>query len=245
MRKAEARGRRSADGDYSTHTVTHAREETQPNTVRGLRRDVMGCAASRRPSQLTPEAVSALLPPAVSAGEPSQPRSLASKPDQILPWLYLGDHGASVSYQALIDEGITHVLNVKGGFKIPPPPYNKQLTIKAVPLDDYGSSDIASALRECSTFINTARKNGGSCLVHCSQGMNRSPSVVLGYLVTDSRLLWTLREAFLHVRARRPVISPLRVYFEQLQQIEVSVHRLHSTTLTTEESGIHLSGADK
>lgn len=206
----------------------------------------MGCAASRRSSQrLTPDVVSALLPPAVSVSAPPQPRSLASKPDPILPWLYLGDHGASVSYQALVDGGITHVLNVKGGFKIPPPPYDKKLTIKSVPLDDFGSSDIALALRECSRFINTARKNGGACLVHCSQGMNRSPSIVLGYLVTDSRLRWTLREAFLHVRSRRPMISPLSVYFEQLQQIEVSVHRLNATTLSTEESAIHLGDAAK
>ena len=125
----------------------------------------MGCSSSQPSTQrLTPEAASALLPPAASENAAPQPRSLASKPDQILPWLYLGDHGASVSFKVLVDLGITHVLNVKGGFKIPPPPYNKQLTIKSVPLDDYGSSDIASVLAECAAFINeTSADLGGAC----------------------------------------------------------------------------------
>lgn len=208
----------------------------------------MGCSSSQPATQrLTPEAASALLPPAAPQDAAPQPRSLASKPDQILPWLYLGDHGASVSYKVLVDLGITHVLNVKGGFKIPPPPYNKQLTIKSVPLDDYGSSDIASVLAECAAFINAAQKNGGACLVHCSQGMNRSPTIVLAYLVSSERTHWPLREAWLHVRSRRPMVSPLRVYLEQLQKMEVSVHKLETTTLAVEESGIHLSdggGAD-
>ena len=146
-----------------------------------------------------------------------------------------------MSYKVLVDLGITHVLNVKGGFKIPPPPYNKQLTMKSVPLDDYGSSDIASVLAECAAFINSARKNGGACLVHCSQGMNRSPTIVLAYLVSGEYTHWTLREAWLYVRSRRPIISPLRVYFEQLQKMEVSVHKLQTTTLGVEQSGIHLS----
>ena len=142
------------------------------------RAEKMGCASSQPAIQrLTPEAASALLPPAAPENAAPQPRSLASKPDQILPWLYLGDHGASVSYKVLVELGITHVLNVKGGFKIPPPPYNKQLTMKSVPLDDFGTSDIASVLAECAAFINAAQKNGGACLVHCSQGMNRSPTI--------------------------------------------------------------------
>lgn len=212
---------------------------------RESRQKNMGCSGSRPSLEvITPEAAAATLPPPVmasgSADGQAKPRSLAAPPDQILEWLFLGDHGASVSYKTLVDLGITHVLNVKGGFKIPPAPYDKQLTIKSVPLDDYGSSDIAAALQECAAFINSARDTGGCCLVHCSQGMNRSPSIVLAYLVSDSRTSWTLREAWLHLRTRRPMVSPLRVYFEQIQKLEVSLRKLKVSTLSAEESGIHV-----
>ena len=205
----------------------------------------MGCSGSRPSLEvITPEAAAATLPPPVmasgSADGQAKPRSLAAPPDQILEWLFLGDHGASVSYKTLVDLGITHVLNVKGGFK------NPSCALRQAAHDKICAARRLRQLRYCrrtprgAAFINSARDTGGCCLVHCSQGMNRSPSIVLAYLVSDSRTSWTLREAWLHLRTRRPMVSPLRVYFEQIQKLEVSLRKLKVSTLSVEESGIHV-----
>ena len=37
-------------------------------------------------------------------------------------------------------------------------------------------------------FINDSKTKGAACLVHCSFGMSRSPSVVLGYLMYTERM---------------------------------------------------------
>merc|ERR1711988_1242828 len=103
-----------------------------------------GCRsrAMSRP-RLTPSAA-ALLVPELTAEEAQRPRLLSSPPSHILPGLYLGDHGASVSYQRLVDLGITHILNVKGGSRVPPSPFDEQLSLASVAISDFGDDDLSS-----------------------------------------------------------------------------------------------------
>ena len=186
-------------------------------------------------ARLTPEQAAAIVP------EPEfAPRMLVSPPTRILPNLYLGDHGASVNYKTLVKEGITHVLNVKGGYRAPPEPFASQLTIKSVPMCDFGTSDVRASLVECAAFVEEAWRGGGACLVHCSQGMNRSPTIVLALLIVDTRTRWTLREAWSHVKARRSMVSPQLAYFEQLGALEMAEHGLAKPTISATEAQIHM-----
>ena len=49
---------------------------------------------------------------------------------------------------------------------------------------------------------------------------------------------WSLKDAWVHVRARRPVVSPHHLYFEKLQAIECKEHRRAKPSISEEESGI-------
>ena len=59
---------------------------------------------------------------------------------------------------------------------------------------------------------------GERVLVHCAAGISRSSTIVLAYLV--ARRGYTLREAFEHVHARRPVVWPNDGFMEALIQLE-------------------------
>ena len=191
-------------------------------------------AVSNNPGRLSPDMANELVP--ISAHQ--LPRSLSNPPDRILPWLYLGDHGASIQYAALVDRGITHVLNVKGGFRFPKPPYDEQLTMHGVPLCDNGTSDLSVSIDECFDFINSAHDQGGACLVHCSQGINRSPTITLAYLIGGKHTRWTLRDAWNHVKARRSVTSPHHSYWNQLETLEGNWHNVVSPSITAEQADI-------
>ena len=206
-----------------------------------LRTDVMYSQHALHPQQslLTPSEAALLVPvPEKEGTAPPQPRMLSAPPSCILPDLFLGDHGASVGYAVLVQLGITHVLNVKGGHRVPPPPYREQLAITSVPLSDFGDDDLKSRLPECFAVLEACRAAGGRCLVHCSQGVNRSASVVLAWLMSSARTRWSLAEAWSHVKSRRLVVSPHHLYFAQLQAIECDLHRRRSPSLSVEQSGI-------
>ena len=190
--------------------------------------------------RLSPEQAALLVP------EPFEhaPRLLIAPPTRILPDLYLGDHGASINYKTLVKLGITHVLNVKGGYRSPPQPFASQLTIRSVPMCDFGTSDVRASLLECAAFVEEARQAGGACLVHCSQGQNRSPTIVLALLITDPLTRWSLRAAWTYVKRRRPMVSPLLIYFQQLRMLEAAEHRLTEPTISAAEATIHIPGRE-
>ena len=193
-------------------------------------------------SLLTPAAAALLVPlPSSKNGRSSAeatPRMLGSPPTCILPDLYLGDHGSSIGYKMLIELGITHVLNVKGGHRMPPAQYSEKLSLHSVPLSDFGDDDLQVRVKECFKVLEACQKAGGRCLVHCSQGVNRSPSVVVAWLMCSKRTRWSLKDAWTHVKARRDCVSPHYLYFEKLQKIECKEHRLLKPSISEEESGI-------
>jgi atypical dual specificity phosphatase len=55
-------------------------------------------------------------------------------------------------------------------------------------------------------------------LVHCVQGMSRSASVVLAYLMSRERK--TFKQAWEHVTALRPVVKPNPGFIIQLLELE-------------------------
>ena len=191
--------------------------------------------------RLTPSAAALLVPsPELGQAAEQEPRLIGGPPSRILPDLFVGDHGASIGYEQLVQLGITHVLNVKGGHRVPPLPYSEKLSLHSVPLSDFGDDDLASRLPECFSVLEACRRSGGRCLVHCSQGMNRSPSVVLAFLVCSAHTRWSLAEAWAFVKARRPMVSPHHLYFEQLQAIECAEHGKGAPSISATEADIYI-----
>lgn len=61
-------------------------------------------------------------------------------------------------------------------------------------------------LHDCFDFIDEARSQGGRILVHCSQGVSRSATIVIAYCMWKLALPYD--DVFDHVKKIRHVISP-------------------------------------
>merc|ERR1712039_979150 len=67
-------------------------------------------------------------------------------------------------------------------------------------------------------FIETARSNGGAVFVHCANGSNRSPTIVVAFLMQSEGL--RLQDAYRRVLQRRPHIQPLADNQRELARLE-------------------------
>lgn len=62
----------------------------------------------------------------------------------------------------------------------------------------------------------------GKVLVHCKAGVNRSPTLVMAYLVLRMKL--TLREALTVTKQGRPTIRPMAQFVQLLIELDARIH---------------------
>ena len=82
---------------------------------------------------------------------------------------------------------ITHVVNCAADYS---ENYHKEIGIKykSYHLKDHVHEDIQCIFYDALEFIANARKEGGRVFVHCVQGISRSASVVIAYLILSQKL---------------------------------------------------------
>ena len=98
--------------------------------------------------------------------------------DEILPnFLYLGSYRDALREDTLAQVGIRYILNVKDSCRFPD---ESKFHFLHVPLSDYGDQDLAPVFQECFPFIQQAAAEQCKILFHCSQGINRAPTIVIG-----------------------------------------------------------------
>ena len=87
---------------------------------------------------------------------------------------------------------------------------------------------IADRLEGAVDWAEQQRKEGRRVLVHCKMGMSRSTTCVLGWMLKYGAMpdgkRWKLRDAFLHVKARRNVANPNPGFLNELCRWEMHVH---------------------
>ena len=104
-----------------------------------------------------------------------------------------------------------------------PPTYFKEgIEYHCVDLIDTAHSKISPFFEESSNFISKTIENGSSVLVHCSQGVSRSASLVIAYLVMKQK--FTLENAFNQAKKNRCVVNPNKGFCSELISLEKSVH---------------------
>lgn len=148
---------------------------------------------------------------------------------QILDWLYLGGFRNSSNHKELtVRTNIGYILNVSVECQNSFP---EQFVYKKYELEDHPSQDLTPYFEEACEFLEEARKNAKNALVHCIQGMSRSVSFVIAYLIMKQNM--KLREAYEYVYSKRSIIKPNPGFMTQLIQLEKKVHGVN--TITEEE----------
>ena len=143
--------------------------------------------------------------------------------DQILPNLYVGSHPhTSDDIDELKAAGVDAVLNVQSDddcehlgidwSRLCAHYFALGLTTRRVQIQDFDDDDLRNRLPEAVRVLDELLKEGHTVFVHCSAGVNRSPSVVICYLHWVQGL--ELDEAENQVRRCRscsPVIEVIRL----------------------------------
>jgi protein-tyrosine phosphatase len=170
--------------------------------------------------------------------------------------LYLGnDHDAS-DEDALRAAEITHVLSMvarkfsKRRRTVFDPVFrwtrNRDIKRKVVPMSDTGHTDVVKLLEEKDvlTFLMKSQKKRNKLLVHCQLGQNRSPTIMIAFLMKLEHI--TLHQAWRKVKQKRLIVQPHVKYIKQLRDWDMYIHGKHSTPndfLHVKVSGEHIQVA--
>lgn len=133
--------------------------------------------------------------------------------------IYLGGNSVARNKDILLKNGITHVLNCVGF--VCPEYFRSDFVYKTLWLQDSPSEDIISILYDVFDYFEDVRSSGGRVFVHCCQGVSRSTSLVIAYLMW--RKSQSFDDAFKFVKNARGIANPNMGFACQLLQCQKRV----------------------
>lgn len=95
--------------------------------------------------------------------------------------LFIGSIGSANNKEALLSHGIEYIVSIGNGDRyssVSDIVTSLNMSQLLIEIDDKSSSDFASHINQCVSFINTAFSNNGKVLVHCFQGKSRSAGIL-------------------------------------------------------------------
>ncbi|XP_057436361.1 protein-tyrosine-phosphatase MKP1 [Lotus japonicus] len=134
--------------------------------------------------------------------------------------VYLGGDAVARDREILKKNGITHVLNCVGF--VCPEYFKADFVYRTLWLQDSPSEDITSILYDVFDYFEDVRELNGRVFVHCCQGVSRSTSLVIAYLMW--REGQSFEDAFQFVKAARGIADPNMGFACQLVQCQKRVH---------------------
>jgi hypothetical protein len=142
------------------------------------------------------------------------------KLSKIRPFLYVGGQHYPKGWQAMVDEGITGIINMRethhddvkmgiGG--------NHHLHLAThdntpVPMD---------YLHQAADFIAEQKQQGGKVYVHCGVGVGRAPSAAAAYFIKHENM--SAQQAIKSIRAVRPFVHLTGKQKRQLEAFEAEM----------------------
>lgn len=141
---------------------------------------------------------------------------------RIIDHVFLGSDAVAKNRDVLRQNGITHVLNCVGF--VCPEYFKNDLVYKTLWLQDSPTEDITSILYDVFDYFEDVREQKGRVFVHCCQGVSRSTSLVIAYLMW--REGQSFETAFQQVKAARGVTNPNMGFASQLLQCQKRVHAM-------------------
>lgn len=156
--------------------------------------------------------------------------------DEVYPGIILGDGSTALSTRTLSREGVTHILNaamacsdclrrdICGTCVLTKPSFyiHSGIEYKGIQAHDEKRFPLYRYFDECTRFIEDALSNGGKVYVHCQQGISRSATLIIAYLMSKRGM--SAIEAVRAVRRKRQIF-PNDGFFEQLCDLELRLRR--------------------
>ncbi|KAF8961550.1 protein-tyrosine phosphatase-like protein [Flammula alnicola] len=135
--------------------------------------------------------------------------------------LYLGSLSAVQDAPMLRSHHISHLVQV---LDVPWLPLSEKdgFDCYRIEIMDERTVDIRPYLEGVCAHIDRALRAGRSVLVHCQQGVSRSPAIVIAYLIRNHGMSYDAAHAL--VRRKRACIRPNSGFVRALQEWEAVSH---------------------
>ncbi len=130
----------------------------------------------------------------------------------IKDFLYMGSDAVAQSKDQLKSYKITHIVNCAADYS--DNYFPTEFKYKGYYLKDTVQEDIECCFYDAVDFIRSAKTSGGRVFVHCVQGISRSATLCIAYLIFDQQL--THQAAFALVQKQRPIANPNMIFNVQL-----------------------------
>lgn len=155
----------------------------------------------------------------------------ANGADLVYPGIFLGDAATAICIRVLKDLGITAVLNAAQGDMDNWSYVNTKehyyagtgIEFMGVPAIDLKHYPMHRHFHEAADFIEKVVKSGGVVLVHCVQGISRSATLILAYLIIKKKI--KIAEAISIIKSKRSC-GPNEGFCQQLIELNDQVHGL-------------------
>ena len=137
----------------------------------------------------------------------------SSEIDMILDnFLYLSNYKAASNISELEKNNIKYIINCSGDVCENVCNYINYLTLY---LKDNTKENIECVFYKCIDFINKCKKENKKILIHCFQGISRSATIAIAYLVYNNKM--NVDKAFNFIQKKRKIINPNLNFFLQLE----------------------------
>lgn len=127
-------------------------------------------------------------------------------------FLYLGSDYLAKNKSILQDNKITHIINSAGDYS--PNYHDNDFKYLTFHLKDHPRENIECIFYNAINFIEDAKASKGRVYVHCVQGISRSATICLAYVILSKGLDYN--EAFEFIQKKREVINPNLGFIVQL-----------------------------
>ena len=135
---------------------------------------------------------------------------------EIIPnFLYLSSYNAAKNKELIEKNNITNIINCAADFCNNDFANDPKLNYLSFYLKDHVMENIECVFYECIEYIESVKEKGGRVLVHCIQGISRSVSIVMAYLIFKEK--YSYDKAFTLVQSKREISSPNFGFSIQLQ----------------------------
>jgi len=155
---------------------------------------------------------------------------LLPPPAQHLGHLWLGSFAAISDNDLLRKHRISHIVQVIDVSWLPPV-NDPNMTVTRIDIMDIPSADLKSHLDDTCARIEKSLASGKNVLVHCQQGISRSASVVIAYLIKKYGMSYEY--AFAFVKRYRACVEPNPGFVKCLKEWEIR-QRPHITRSQTD-----------
>ena len=153
----------------------------------------------------------------------NSPKTLTNNEiSHIIDNIYISNYKSTLNKEILLKNNFTHIINCAYGSKSFTPSHFDEITYLNIDLKDDGNSNLSNAIVK---FINYMKKiseiKNGNILIHCTEGISRSPALVSAYL------MWKLNmdslSAINFVKSKRNYIDINLGFMFQLENL--NTHR--------------------